>query len=70
MFEVNGTLYLVNEAGRIQDNNRCYRSEGDYRYEYADGTIYYVDADRQRIGEVTSGENLPDVSYKTVYTLN
>ena len=70
VFEVNGTLYLLNEAGRIQDNNRCYRSEGDYRYEYADGTIYYVDADRQRIGEVTSGENLPDVSYKTVYTLN
>mgnify|MGYP000871447209 CR=1 FL=1 len=69
VFEVDGRLYLVNKAGRIQDSNRAYRADREYRYEYNNGTIYYINADRERLGEVTSGERLPEISYEAVYTL-
>lgn len=69
VFEIDERLYLVNEAGRVQDSNRFYRVDGEYRYEYDNGTIYYVNSDRERIGEVTRGERLPEIAYKAVYTL-
>ena len=31
-FLVNGTVYLVNEAGRVQTNEKAYSSEGKYAY--------------------------------------
>lgn len=70
VFEVDGRLYLVNESGRIQDTNRFYRVGGEYYYEYNNGTIYYVDEERERIGEVTSGERLPSIAYHETYTLS
>lgn len=69
VFEVGDRLYLVNESGRIQNSNRAYRADGEYRYEYNNGTIYYINSDRERIGEVTSGERLPQIAYDGVYTL-
>lgn len=72
VFEIDGTLYLVNESGKVQTGNRCYKSDGDYRYEIDNGTIYYVDGDRQREGAVALGDGqvLPEISYRTVYTLS
>lgn len=70
VFEVGDRLYLVNEAGRVQDSNRVYRADGEYRYEYDNGTIYTVNENRVRIGEVTSGERLPEIAYEAVYSLN
>lgn len=69
VFEVGDRLYLVNEAGRVQDRNRTYRVDGEYRYEYNNGTIYYINDDRERLGEVTSGAALPEISYREVYDL-
>lgn len=69
VFQVGDQFYLVNEAGRVQNSNRFYRTDGAYRYEYSNGTIYYVDDDRQRIGEVTRGEELPEISYEEIYQL-
>lgn len=69
VFEVGGRKYLVNESGRIQDSNRIYRAGGEYRYEYNNGTIYYVNSQRQRLGEVTHSEPLPGISFDDVYTL-
>lgn len=69
VFQVNGRLYLVNESGRVQDRNRFYRVYGEYRYEYQDGRIYYVNDDRERIGEVTEGEQLPRIVHWEVYHL-
>lgn len=68
VFEVGDRFYLVNEAGRVQNSNRTYRADGEYRYEYQNGTIYYIDSDRERTGEVTDGEQLPEISYEAVYT--
>lgn len=63
---------MVNESGKVQTGNRCYKSDGDYRYEIDNGTIYYVDGDRQREGAVALGDGqvLPEISYRTVYTLS
>ena len=70
VFEVGERLYLVNESGRVQTSNRIYRVDGENRYEYDHGTIYYVNEDRERTGEVTGGEKLPDIAYERIYTLN
>lgn len=70
VFEVGDRLYLVNESGRVQNSNRAYRNDGEYRYEYNNGTIYLINENRERIGEVTRGEQLPEISYEAVYTLN
>lgn len=70
VFEVGDRLYLVNEAGRVQDSNRIYRADGEYRYEYHNGTIYTVNENRERTGEVTSGETLPSIAYEEIYVLN
>lgn len=69
VFQIGERFYLVNESGRIQDRNRAYRVDGEYRYEYDNGTIYYINEDRERIGEVTRGERLPEIEYRDIYTL-
>lgn len=70
VFEVGGRLYLVNESGQVQDSNRMYRVSGEYRYEYNNGSIYYVGEDRERDGEVTEGEGrLPEIAFRASYTL-
>lgn len=70
VYAVDGQIYLVNESGKIQTSNKVYKSDGDYRYEYDNGTIYYVNSDKQREGEVTSADAaLPDISCKKEYSL-
>lgn len=69
VFRIGETMYLVNESGRVQDSNRFYRVDGEYRYEYDNGTIYYVNRNRQRIGEVTRSERLPEIDYRAIYNL-
>ena len=69
VFEVDNKLYLVNESGKIQTSNRAFRASGEYRYEYDHGTIYYINDNKERIGEVTDGSPLPESAYKEVYTL-
>lgn len=69
VFELGGHRYLVNESGRVQNSDRYYRVNGEYRYEYSNGTIYYVNSQRERLGEVTQGEHLPDIAYEAVYPL-
>lgn len=69
VFQIGDQMYLVNESGRVQDRNRAYRADGEYRYEYDNGTIYYINDERERIGEVTRGERLPEIEYRDIYIL-
>ena len=69
VFEVNSQLYLVNESGRVQTSDRTYRVDGEYYYEYDDGVIYRINDDRERIGEVTDGDDLPRIAYEEGYQL-
>lgn len=69
VFQVGNRMYLVNESGRVQDRNRAYRIDGEYRYEYDNGTIYYINDERERLGEVTRGERLPEIEYRHIYIL-
>ncbi len=66
---MNSQLYLVNESGRVQTSDRTYRVDGEYYYEYDDGVIYRINDDRERIGEVTDGDDLPRIAYEEVYQL-
>ena len=63
-------MYLVNESGRVQDSNRTYRVDGEYRYEYDNGTIYYINDDRERLGQVTSGSRAPYIAFEAIYQLS
>lgn len=70
VFEVGDERYLVNEAGRVQTSSRFYRVDGEYRYEIAGGVIYEVNDERERIGEASANGRLPEIDYKTVYSLS
>ena len=69
VFEVNGTYYLVNESGKIQTANKAYKSDGEYAFEYDHGTIYEIDADKNRLGVVSQSESLPEITYNEDYIL-
>ena len=66
-FLVNGTVYLVNEAGRVQTNEKAYSSEGKYAYRIEDGTVYKTDEEGEKTEEVKTGKSLPAVSFAYVY---
>ena len=44
---------------------------GEYYYEYEDGTIYRINDDRERLYEVTSADarRLPSIAYRDIYYL-
>lgn len=70
IFEVNDKVYIVSEAGKVQASNKKYKINGEYRFEYDHGTIYEIDDDKDRVGEITSGEEaMPDISYTETYSL-
>lgn len=70
---IDGTdhFYLVNESGKVQTSSKNYKSDGEYKYQYSNGTIYLTDSDGENPVEVTSGDcaALPSISYDAVYTL-
>lgn len=69
VFEVNDKFYLVNESGKVQTSNKCYKSDGEYQYEYASGTIYIIDSDKERQGTVSDGGTLPEISFAETYDI-
>ena len=69
VFKVDGKLYLVNESGKVQTSNKLYKSEGEYAYEYADGVIYRVNEEKERVEEITEGRALPEIAFDAVYKI-
>ncbi len=67
-FLVNGTIYLVNESGRIQTGEKKYQSAGKDAYLIEDGAVYTVDEDGEKKEEVKSGKALPTAAFDYVYT--
>lgn len=70
LFLVNDQYYLVNESGKVQTTNKAYKSDGEYCYEYSNGTIYVIDSDKVRLGVATASESLSDLAYESVVTLS
>lgn len=71
VFKVADKMYLVNESGKVQTSNKCYKVDGHYEYEYDHGKIYYIDSDKERQGQVTSAESsLPSSTFEEPYSLN
>ena len=43
VYQVDGKYYLVNESGKVQTNEKAYKSDGDYVYLVEDREVYYTD---------------------------
>lgn len=70
VYEVNDKVYLVNESGKVQASNKCYKVDGGYRYEYAGGKIYEIDEDKERQGQITSGDTPTVNDYERIFELH
>ena len=65
-FQIGEQIVSGDESGRVQQPIVRMENTAD---EYDDGTIYYIDEDRERIGEVTEGERLPEIEFREIYSL-
>ena len=67
-FLVDGKVYLVNESGRVQTNEKAYASDGTYAYRIADGILYETDEEGEKTEAVKAGRTLPAAAYAYTYT--
>ena len=67
-FLVDGKVYLVNESGRVQTNEKAYASDGTYAYRIADGILYETDEEGEKTQAVKAGRTLPTAAYAYTYT--
>lgn len=67
-FQVDGKMYLVNTAGKIQTNEKAYKVDGRYAYRVDGGNLYHTDSSGVKGKKVTGGDTLPafecDQEYK------
>ena len=67
-FKVDGKVYLVNTAGKIQTNEKAYKVDGTYKYRLDGGVLYHTDSSGAKGGKVSGGAALPvfecDAEYK------
>ena len=69
-FDVGGRIYLVNEAGKVQSEDKAYESNGKYAYKIKDDVVYTADEKGNKGAEVKTGAPLPKVTFDYVYTVN
>lgn len=62
-----GNYYFYLDSNGMMATDRWV--DDTYYYEYDNGTIYYINDDRERIGEVTRGDRLPEIAYREIYSL-
>lgn len=68
-FKVDGKVYLVNTAGKVQTNEKAYKADGEYAYVVEGGTVYQADGSGKKGKRVDSGAALPGVTYDREYKL-
>ena len=66
---VNGKDYMVNESGKVQTNEKAYKSDGDYVYLVEDREVYYTDDNGKKTKKADSSATLPDFTCDQVYEL-
>lgn len=69
-FMVNNEIYLVNEAGKVQSEDKAYEAGGKYAYRIQDGVLYLADEAGKKGAQVTSGTPLPKVVFQYEFTVN
>lgn len=68
-FKVDGKVYLVNTAGKIQTNEKAYKVDGTYKYRLDGGVLYHTDSSGAKGGKVSGGAALPGVECDAEYKL-
>ena len=58
-FQVDGKIYLVNAAGKIQTNEKAYKVDDQYTYRVDSGTVYSADSSGNKGKKLEKGEKLP-----------
>lgn len=69
VYQVDGKYYLVNESGKVQTNEKAYKSDGDYVYLVEDREVYYTDDNGKKTKKADSSATLPDFTCDQVYEL-
>ena len=72
VYAIDGKVYLISESGKVQTSSKNYKVDGDYTYEISGGKLYWINDDKERLGEVTpeDAEHISDVEYDKEYDLN
>ena len=68
-FKVDGKVYLVNTAGKIQTNEKAYKVDGTYKYRLDGGILYHTDSSGATGGKVSAGAALPEFECDAEYKL-
>ncbi|MCC8024816.1 MAG: cell wall-binding protein [Clostridium sp.] len=68
-FKVDNKTYLVNEGGKVQTDNKAYRSSGEYAYVMEGGTVYQADNEGVKAGRVEALGTLPLLETEQTYQL-
>lgn len=69
VYKVDETFYLVNGSGKVQTNEKAYKSDGDYAYLVEDREVYYADDSGKKTKKADSSATLPDFTCDQVYEL-
>ena len=65
-FKVSGQVYLVNEAGKVQTEEKKYSSDGNAAYTIENGKVFTLDENGEKKSAAT-GLSLPYASWKIQY---
>ena len=65
-FKVSGQVYLVNEAGKVQTEEKKYSSDGNAAYSIENGIVFTLDENGEKKSAAT-GLSLPYASWKIQY---
>ena len=68
-FQVDGKIYLVNAAGKIQTNEKAYKVDDQYTYRVDSGTVYSADSSGNKGKKLEKGEKLPEFKCEKEYKL-
>ncbi|WP_367932114.1 N-acetylmuramoyl-L-alanine amidase family protein [Enterocloster citroniae] len=68
-FQVDGKIYLVNAAGKIQTNEKAYKVDDQYTYRVDSGTVYSADSSGNKGKRLEKGEKLPEFKCEKEYKL-
>ncbi|MFQ9702528.1 MAG: hypothetical protein ACLR0U_10125 [Enterocloster clostridioformis] len=60
VYKVDGKYYLVNGSGKVQTNEKAYKSDGDYVYLVEDREVYYTDDSGRKTKKADSGASALD----------
>lgn len=69
VYKVDSRYYLVNSSGKVQTNEKAYKSDGAYAYYVEGRDVYYTDDNGKKTKKADYSSTLPDFTCDQVYEL-